>query len=78
MGNLRAAALACGVVASCFAGGIGISYISSDKVSSAKIVAEDVAGDISKDHIDANHRECYKDNFNDNECCFKFGSKNGR
>ncbi len=49
MGNLRAAALACGVVASCFAGGIGISYISSDKVSSAKIVAEDVAGDISPD-----------------------------
>ena len=49
MGNLRAAALACGVVASCLAGGIGISYASSSQVSSAKVVEDNETGNINPD-----------------------------
>lgn len=44
MGNLRAAALACGVVASCLAGGIGISLASSSQISSARILEEENTG----------------------------------
>jgi hypothetical protein len=41
MGNLRAAALACGVVASVLGGGIGVGYLTSSTVSTADIVSED-------------------------------------
>ena len=40
MGNLRAAALACGVVASVLGGGIGVGYLTSSTVSTADIVSE--------------------------------------
>lgn len=41
MGNLKAAALACGVVASVLGGGFGAAYISSSTVSTSDIVNED-------------------------------------
>lgn len=41
MGNLRAAALACGVVASVLGGGIGVGCLTSSTVSTADIVSED-------------------------------------
>ncbi|MBQ1518256.1 MAG: cell wall hydrolase [Ruminococcus sp.] len=40
MVNLKAAALACGVVATCLGGGLGVSYINSTNVSSADFVEE--------------------------------------
>lgn len=40
MVNLKAAALACGVVATCLGGGLGMSYINSSNVSSADFVEE--------------------------------------
>ena len=43
MGNLKTAALACGVVASVLGGGIGVAYITSSTVRSADMfVNEDV------------------------------------
>ena len=44
MGNLRAAALACGVVASVLGGGLGIAYFNSSTVSRADLFAEEIAG----------------------------------
>lgn len=41
MGNLKAAALACGVVASVLAGGVGVAYITSSTVSSADIALKE-------------------------------------
>lgn len=48
MGNLRAAALACGVIASCLAGGFGISFVSS-QMSSAKSIEEENSGSLNAD-----------------------------
>ncbi len=39
MGNLKAAALACGVVASVLGGGIGVAYLTSSTVSTSDIVS---------------------------------------
>ena len=43
MGNLRAAALACGVVASVLGGGFGVAYLTSSTVSTADLVTEENA-----------------------------------
>lgn len=43
MGNLRAAALACGVVASVLGGGIGVAYITSSTVKSADMLTKEEA-----------------------------------
>ncbi len=40
MVNLKAAALACGVVATCLGGGLGVAYVNSTKVCSAEIIEE--------------------------------------
>ena len=40
MVNLRAAAIACGVVATCLGGGLGMSYVNSTYVDSTDIVEE--------------------------------------
>ncbi len=45
MGNLRAAALACGVVASVLGGGFGVAYLTSSTVSTADLVTEENADD---------------------------------
>ena len=45
MGNLRAAALACGVVASVMGGGFGVAYLTSSTVSTADLVTEENADD---------------------------------
>lgn len=45
MGNLRAAALACGVVASVLGGGFGVAYLTSSTVSTADLVTEENTDD---------------------------------
>lgn len=49
MGNLKAAALACGVVASVLGGGIGVTYITSTTIRTADLVTEENAGVITID-----------------------------
>ena len=44
MGNLKAAALACGVVASVLGGGLGVTYITSTTIRTADLVTEENAG----------------------------------
>lgn len=54
MGNLKAAALACGVVATVLGGGLGVGYLTSSTVSTADLVAdENVGGGIADCVIDA-------------------------
>ena len=43
MGNLKAAAIACGVVASVLGGGAGVAYITSSTISTADLVTEENA-----------------------------------
>ena len=52
MVNLKAAALACGVVATCLGGGLGMSYINSVNVSSADFVEEaEYSYEVTEDEV---------------------------